>query len=584
MRAQRWLAILAVAGLLGTAMPAAAAPASQGAGESRSTDLRIAIPGRVNDPTNLNIYSPSVSRSDTGLHQVVYEYLFYNNLQTGEFIPWLGESFQYNDDFTALTVKLREGVTWSDGQPFTPDDVVFTYQLLRANPVMVWAEEANKRVASVTAVDANTVQFNLTEANPRFHLNREAFPAVGIWGGITILPRHVWQGQNPLEFKSNPPIGTGPYKLRAATPTAITWERRDDWWGSRVFGVSPAPQTVTFTYLGPETNVALALASNDLDSPNIGILSLGSLLSVAQQNPNISAWSNQAPYAWLDPCPRGLMIQNARAPLDNRDVRWAISYALDRNAISALAYDGATVPSWGIWPYYDGNTAFFEAASDVRAQYPSDAFDPEQAIARLNAAGVNPSDITLKYHVNGSSNEEMKVAQVLADQLRAIGFNVNIQPLSGAVEQDTRRRGDYDIALQAFCPGYIAENLELFHSKFYVPLGEPAPWYERNSFRYANPELDAIVDQMFTVQPSDIGTMQALYRDALAIWLRDLPVVPVTQAPALVPFNSTYWQGWPSADNPWNMPVSWWATFNLVLNGYPNAQGGWVPGIRPSGR
>ena len=45
-----------------------------------------------------------------------------------------------------------------------------------------------------------------------------------------------------------------------------------------------------------------------------------------------------------------------------------------------------------------------------------------------------------------------------------------------------------------------------------------------------------------------------------------------TQAPALVPFNTTYWQGWPTADNPWNMPVSWWATFNLVVNGYPNAQ------------
>ena len=56
---------------------------------------------------------------------------------------------------------------------------------------------------------------------------------------------------------------------------------------------------------------------------------------------------------------------------------------------------------------------------------------------------------------------------------------------------DTIRRGDYDIAMNAFCPGYIAENLELFHSKNYVPLGQPAPWFERNSFRYSNPELDA---------------------------------------------------------------------------------------------
>jgi len=581
MRGQRWLAVLAVLALMLTAIPAAAAPAGQA--EDRASSLRIAINGRIADPTNLNIYAPSVSRSNTGLHQVAYEYLFYNNLQTGELIPWLAESMQYNDAFTALTVNLRQGVTWNDGRPFTADDVVFTYQLLRANPGMLWAEEANKRVASVTKVDDFTAQFNLTEANPRYHLNREAFPAVGIWGGITILPRHVWQGQDPLTFKNSPPVSTGAYRLKEATPNAIVWERRPDYWGTQVFGVTPAPQTVSFTYLGTETNVALALRQNELDSPNIGILSLGSFLTVAQANPNVSAWSADAPYAWLDPCPRAMMVQNATPPLDNPNVRWALSYAIDRNAVAALAYDGATVPSWGIWPFYDGNTVFFDAIGDLRGQYPSDAYDPERAVSMLSAAGVNPADVTLRFHVNGDSNEDMKVTQVIADQLRSIGFQVDIRPLSGAAEPDTRRRGDWDLAMQAFCPGYIAENLELFHSKFYVPLGEPAPWYERNSFRYSNTELDAIVDQMFQLQPTDIAGMQALYHDAMAIWLRDLPVVPITQAPALVPFNTTYWTGWPTANNAWNMPVSWWATFNLVLNGYPNAQGGWVPGIRRAG-
>ncbi len=63
---------------------------------------------------------------------------------------------------------------------------------------------------------------------------------------------------------------------------------------------------------------------------------------------------------------------------------------------------------------------------------------------------------------------------------------------------DTILRGDYDLKLHSFCPGYIAENLDLFHSKYYVPLGEPAAWFERNSFRYQNPEFDAIVDKMLT--------------------------------------------------------------------------------------
>src|ERR1700674_3715081 len=147
MKTYRWQALLALAALVLTTMPAAAAtPVDQ---TDRASTLKIAIGNRIQDPTNLNIYSPAVSRSDTGLHQIVYEYFFYNNLQTGEFIPWLAESFQYSDDYTSMTVKLRGGVTWNDGQPFNADDVVFTYDLLRKTPGMVWAEEANNNVASV---------------------------------------------------------------------------------------------------------------------------------------------------------------------------------------------------------------------------------------------------------------------------------------------------------------------------------------------------------------------------------------------------------------------------------------------------
>jgi peptide/nickel transport system substrate-binding protein len=364
----------------------------------------------------------------------------------------------------------------------------------------------------------------------------------------------------------------------------MTYQRRDDWWGTKVFGVAPAPKTVQFIYQGTETNAALALTNNDLDTPNIGILGLGTFLNVAQRNPKVSAWTTTSPYAWLDPCPRALMVQNAHPPLDNPQVRWAISYAIDRPALTQLAYEGATVPTWGIWPFYDANQPYFDAVSDLRTQYPSDVFDPSQSASRLSAAGVNPGDVHLKYVVNAETNEDMKVAQVVSDQLRTAGFQVDVQPLTGGVLTDTIRRGDYDVAMNAFCPGYIAENLELFHSKNFVPLGQPAPWFERNSFRYSNPELDGIVDKMLQTAPTDVTTMKGLYHDGLAIWLRDLPVVPLTQAPALVPFNSTYWQGWPSADNAWNMPVSWWATFNLVLTGYPNATGGWVPGIKAVGR
>ncbi len=551
---------------------------------TREETLKIAIDGRIEDPTNFNITSWSVARSKTGLHQVAYEYFFYNNLQTGEYIPWLAESFQYNEDYTALDVKLREGVTWNDGEPFTPEDVVFTYDTMRDNPTMAWAEEANKRVESVEVIDDLTVRFNLFEANPRFHLNREAFPGVGIWGGITILPQHVWEGEDPLTFKNNPPVSTGPYRLLDASENAVTWERRDDWWGTEVLGATPGPRIIQFINLGEETNVAFALANDEIDTPMIGILSAGSFEEVAARNENVQAWSTDAPVAWSDPCPRALMIQNANAPLDNPQVRWAISNLIDRQMVVDLAYEGTTVPAWGIWPEYAGNQPFFDAIADLRTEYPVENTDAARAEELLAEAGVNPADVTLRYVVNSDSNEEMRVSQIIADQLIAAGFNVELQPLAGTVLSDALLKGEYDLKLHSFCPGYIVENLELFHSKFYVPLGENAPWYERNSFRYQNPELDAIVDQMFQLAPDDQEGLVALYQEAMAIWFADLPVVPIVQAPALVPFNSTYWTGWPTAEDPWNMPVSWWATFNLVITGYPDSETGeWVGGITAAG-
>jgi peptide/nickel transport system substrate-binding protein len=362
----------------------------------------------------------------------------------------------------------------------------------------------------------------------------------------------------------------------------MTYERRDDWWGTKAFKVTPAPKTINFKYLGPETNVALALANNELDSPNIGILSVGSFNEVSRRNPNVAAWQKDVPYSWLDPCPRPLMLQNAKPPFDKKEARWALSYLIDRKAVVDLAYEGATTPAWGIWPTYDANKPYFDAIADLRKQYPTDVYDPKKADELWKAAGIDPKTLTLTYLVDSDSNEEMKVSRVIADQLERAGIKVNLQPLNAAPLADAILRGDYNMKLHSFCPGYIVENLELFHSKFYKPLGDKAPWYERNSFRYKNPKLDAAVDQMFATKPDDTQKLVQLYKDAMTVWLDDLPVVPVVQAPALVPFNTTYWQGWPTSANAWNMPVSWWATFNLVINGYPDQKnpGKWVSGIK----
>ena len=168
--------------------------------------------GRVVDPELWNPYIPG-RRLDHGAHQAMMEPLFILNYQTGIIEPWLGEKMESNDAFDVWTLKLREGIKWSDGEVLDADDVVFTMNMLLDNaPELQWSAGLATWLASVEKIDDLTIQFNLSKPNPRFQLDNFS---VRIWGGPSILPEHIWNGQDPLTFKNYDPaqgwpVFTGP--------------------------------------------------------------------------------------------------------------------------------------------------------------------------------------------------------------------------------------------------------------------------------------------------------------------------------------------------------------------------------------
>src|SRR5262249_9601441 len=105
----------------------------------------------IQDPQNMNRYSLGVlGRVRDILHTTIYEFLYLYNHNTGEQIPWLASNYATSPDGMSVDVTLRNGVEWSDGQPFTSDDVNYTIELLRDTPALVFASDIKEWVKDVT--------------------------------------------------------------------------------------------------------------------------------------------------------------------------------------------------------------------------------------------------------------------------------------------------------------------------------------------------------------------------------------------------------------------------------------------------
>ncbi|MEZ4679379.1 MAG: ABC transporter substrate-binding protein [Caldilineaceae bacterium] len=112
---------------------------------------------------SFNRFIPNGNDFANGFLQIGMEYLFYANFATGEIQPWLATDYKYNDDFTELTINLRDGVKWNDGEAFTADDVVFTVNMVKGNPALSFGATMQEFVENVEAIDEKTVFFTLTK-------------------------------------------------------------------------------------------------------------------------------------------------------------------------------------------------------------------------------------------------------------------------------------------------------------------------------------------------------------------------------------------------------------------------------------
>jgi peptide/nickel transport system substrate-binding protein len=555
-----------------TAEPTEAPPAEVG----REGTLIIGFEGGpVQAPELANPYTPG-ARINQGYHQAMIESLWYLNYQTGETIPWLAavplEELEWGEDYTQVDVPIREGIEWNDGEPFTADDVAWTLSMVKENPTLSYGPAMEQWLETAAAIDELTFRLTLTEPNPRFLYDNFT---VRIWGAVRILPRHIWEGQDPTTFTNFDvdkgwPVFTGPYRLVNASASEFVYERRDDWWAAKTgFHELPGARKLVFTEAGQDERKAAMLEANEVDSEPS--MSADTFLSLKEKNPNAIAWQEEAPHGWPAPCPRMMGFNCQVPPWDDPDMRWAVAYAIDHVKYTEVVSRGFGLPARYTLPVYPGIQDFVKENEDLLEMYDVTTYDLDRAKELIESKGYEMGSDGV-YEKDGerlSVDILVKSANevdppLLVSYLKEAGIDAVPKGLANAQYHDNRRRGQFGMEATHVLCGSVADpfaELNQFHSRWIEPEGEVR---SANYWGFANEEYDAIVEEVERTPPGD-ERIHELYRQAMEIKLRELPVLPLWHGFRIVPHSTKYWTNWPTKDNDYFMPVNWWDSCEIII-------------------
>jgi len=561
--------------------PLQAAPANQSQ-VARKDQLIVPTDVNVPAPDIWNPYIPGTFILQ-GMNQNLMEPLFMLNYETGNIDGWLAESYSNSPDQTQWTVKLRPGTEWSDGSPLTSDDVVFTINmLLQYAPQLNWSGAMKQWVSSVQAIDDRTIQFNLTGANPRFVMENLAGTTSQ---AIVPIPKKYWQGQDPVTFKNSwnngaGAIFSGPYVVERFSSTEFDYKRNDNWWGAKSGAFPlPAPLEIRRPWVGDTGTALQMLASNDSDVG--GPQTPSQLNALVAQNPSLKPYG---PQGWVDPCPRMLTLNTTVAPWDNKVMRHAVSYAMDRQQIVNVVNEGVGAPSNFIFPTYKAMQPYIDAGQDTLNSNGIGEFSIEKSHQLIESQGYT-MDGSGHYALNGKTLSMDIVAppfmepwgRMAVQQLQADGVDANLRLIEWGIFRDQTGRGQFEAATDWDGCGSVVEpwfGMNRYNKSWVNPIGTAGTEYvdnTNNAGRWSNDQYSALMDQIGQLPLGDPRVMD-LYKQALAIWADELPDVPLVQTPSYLLFNQTYWTNWPTQDNDYIQPPAHWEHFLKVLTQLKPAQ------------
>ena len=417
--------------------------------------------------------------TDAGTRDVVFN--LYEGLvkptSDGGFIPAAASDYTISDDAKTYTFILRDGITFHDGTPVTIEDV--KYSIDRYAEIQGESSAFSSLVDSVEVQDDKTLVVNLKESYSEF------LPMMT----IAIIPQ---SNEDP----AGNPIGTGPFKYVSYTPGQnLELEKYDGYWQEGV----PSLDSVEFKFIADVDTAFVELQAGTIDIlkylTSAQAETLGDDYNIVQGSMNLV---------------HAMYLNSAYEPLSKTEVRQALCYAVDRDAINNFIFGGKShiIGSHMI----PAMSKYYEPEAETVYSY-----DPEKAKELLADAGY-ADGFDLEITVPSSYSQHVDSAQIIADELSQVGINVTLNQVEWSTWlQDVYKGGNFQATVIGF-DGTLAPSDWL---KKYVTDDA------KNFMHYSNTEYDDVFNTAYTTVDDDVKVenykkaQMILAEDAAAVYIED---------------------------------------------------------------
>jgi peptide/nickel transport system substrate-binding protein len=503
-----------------------------------STGGTLTIQGDNGSPTLVENFNPFLGAELHGTY-LIYTPLEIPSPVNGSYTPFLATGFSFTNP-TTLVYTIRQGVKWSDGKPFTPADVVYTFNLLKKYPALdgtgVWSQ-----LASVSAA-GNHVTFTFKAPN---------VPFAATIAQVPIVPQHVWSKiANPVKFTNTHPVGTGPFVLSSFAPTQYTLAKNPRYWNA----ASIAPSTVVFP--AQATNQAtnqLAVSSGQFDWAYTYLPDVKK--TYIDRDPKYNQY-------WFPPGGTiGLYLNLTKSPNNSTDFREGISDSLDRTAISQKAVNGymaqaslsgLILPNLQKWldPSLPDQGLVTKNTSVAMAAFAKAGYSM-QGGKLVNSSGTQAS---LTIVMPNSFTDWVAAATEVKNELSAVGISVTLDLPQYAQYSQEIQSGTFDAAIGGFggTGSPYTDFNDALNSSYAAPINTPTA---NNFERFDNTAAD---QDLATLAAATSPAAQQAATDKLELLMYNtVPIVLLYYGGSWGLFSTKHFTGWPSASDPYTLPTNY---------------------------